>query len=177
MADPLSKDHPTKDRTFSMTWQDPKANAAKGLAMGGKEYMTALMRGEMPAPPIAVLMGFRITEIGEGGVVMVLDPSERTYNPLGTVHGGVAATVLDSVMGCAVHTTLPPGRGYTTLEIKINYLRAMSEQTGPVRAEGKLVHAGRSTAMAEGRIVDSTGKIYAAGSTTCLLFDMPGAKA
>ena len=165
-----------KERSFSMTWQDPAATAAKGLAMSGKEYMGAVMRGEMPMPPIAALMGFRFVEVEDGRVIMELAPTERLYNPLGIVHGGVAATVLDSVMGCSVHTTLPPGRGYTTLEIKINYLRAMSEQTGPVRAVGTVVHAGRSTAMAEGRLIDGAGKIYAAGSTTCLLFDAPKPK-
>ena len=164
------------DRTFHMTWQDPKATAAKGLALGGLAYIQALIRGELQPPPITLLMGFRMTEAEPGRVVMVLEPSERTYNPLGTVHGGVAATVLDSVMGCAVHTTLPPGRGYTTLEIKVNYVRAMSEQTGQVRAEGTVVHAGRSTAVAEGRLVDGTGRVYASGSTTCLLFDLPAAK-
>ena len=170
-------ERPTADRTFQMTWHDTKEAAMRGLAMAGKDYIAAMVRGEMPAPPIAVLIGFRMTESEVGRSVMTLVPSERQYNPLGTVHGGVAATVLDSVMGCAVHTTLPPGRGFTTLEIKINYLRAMSEQTGPVRAEGKVVHSGRSTAVAEGRIVDGEGRIYATGTTTCLLFDLPRASA
>jgi uncharacterized protein (TIGR00369 family) len=159
-----------------MTWSDPAQVAAQGLAMGGKAYIEALRDGTMPAPPISVLMGFRVTEVADGRVVFTLDPSERTYNPLGFVHGGVAATLLDSVMGCAVHTTLPIGRGFTTLEIKINYLRAMSEETGTVQAEGKVVHAGRSTAMAEGRIVDAKGKLYGVGSTTCMLLDLPPPK-
>jgi uncharacterized protein (TIGR00369 family) len=161
------------DRTFHMTWHDTQEAAARGLAMAGKDYIAAMVRGEMPAPPIAMLIGFRMTDSAVGRAVMTLEPTERLYNPLGSVHGGVAATILDSVMGCAVHTTLPPGRGYTTLEIKINYVRAMSQQTGPVRAEGTVIHAGRSTAVAEGRLVDSAGKIYATGSTTCLLFDLP----
>jgi uncharacterized protein (TIGR00369 family) len=159
-----------------MTWQDPKATAAQGMALSGLAYMQAIVRGELPLPPICHLVGIRFTEAAPGRIVMVLDPSERHYNALGTVHGGIAATVLDSVMGCAVHCTLPPGRGYTTLEIKVNYLRAITEETGPVRAEGTVVHAGRSTAMAEGRLVDGAGRVYAAGSTTCLLFDLPPAK-
>ena len=169
-------DGPSADRSFRMTWQDAKATAALGLAMSGLAYMQAMVSGELPLPPICRLVGFRFVEAAAGRVAMVLDPSERHYNPLGSVHGGIAATVLDSVMGCAVHSMLPQGRGYTTLEIKINYLRAMTEQTGPVRAEGTVLHLGRQIAMAEGRIVGDGGRIYAAGTTTCLLFDLPPAK-
>jgi uncharacterized protein (TIGR00369 family) len=169
-------DRPSADRSFHMTWDDPVAAAAHGLALGGLAYLQGILRGEFPQPPICLLVGFRFTEAAAGRVVMTFDPSERLYNPLGVVHGGAAATVLDSVMGCAVHSTLAPGRAYTTLEIKINYLRAMTGQTGPVRAEGTVVHAGRSTAMAEGRLLDGAGRVCAAGSTTCLLFDLPPAK-
>jgi uncharacterized protein (TIGR00369 family) len=166
-------DEAPRERSVLVTWQDPLPAARRGLAMSGLDYLRAIWSGELSAAPIARLIGFEFTEIAEGRVAITLAPGERHYNPLGTVHGGIAATMLDTTMGCAVHSTLPRGRGYTTLEIKINYLRAMTEQTGPVRAEATVVHAGRQTAMAEGRIVDGAGRVYAAGTTTCLLFDIP----
>jgi uncharacterized protein (TIGR00369 family) len=104
---------------------------------------------------------------------MALDPAEFHYNPLSTVHGGVAATILDSVMACAVQSTLPAGRGYTTLEIKVNYVRAITAATGRLRAEGKIIHVGRQVGTAEGRLVDAEGRLYVHGTTTCLAFAMP----
>ena len=111
-----------------------------------------------------------------GEAEFVCTPGERHTNPLGTVHGGLAATLLDSAMGCAVHTTLEPGIGYTTAELKINYIRAMTPQTGPVHAVGKVVHVGRQMAVAEGRLTGADGRLYATGSTTCLVFPLPPAK-
>lgn len=166
-------DRPKAERTLTISWQDPLPTSRVGRTMAGREYLEAILRGELPHPPISRLVGFEFTLVAEGRVVITLAPGEQHYNPLGTVHGGIAATVLDSVMGCAVHSTLPRGRAFTTLEIKVNYLRAMSAQTGLVRAEGTVIHAGRQTAMAEGRIVDGAGRVYAAGTTTCLLFDIP----
>jgi uncharacterized protein (TIGR00369 family) len=110
--------------------------------------------------------------VSEGRVVFIGTPTRAHYNPLGTVHGGWAATLLDSCMGCAVHTTLPAGKGYTTLEIKISYLRAMTDKTGTVRAEGVVLHAGRRSALAEGKLIDAAGKLLAHGTTTCMIFDM-----
>ena len=106
---------------------------------------------------------------------MELRPDESQYNPIGSVHGGIIATVLDSVMGCAVHTKLPVGRGYTTLEIKVNYLRAVRDASGVMRAIGTVIHLGRQTAMAEARLVDEHGKLYAQSTTTCMVFDIPTA--
>ena len=114
-------------------------------------------------------MNFNIVEVGEGRAVFAVDPAEYHYNPIGVVHGGLAATLLDSAMGCAVHSTLPAGAGYTTLEIKVNFIRAMTADTGRVRCEAKVVHVGGRTATAEGRVVDEAGKLYAHGSTTCLV--------
>jgi len=108
-------------------------------------------------------------EVSEGHAVFAVDPDEYHYNPIGVVHGGLAATLLDSAMGCAVHSKLPPGAGYTTLEIKVNFIRAMTGETGRVRCEAKIVHSGARTATAEGRIVDEAGKLYAHGTTTCLI--------
>ncbi|MBI3516490.1 MAG: PaaI family thioesterase [Proteobacteria bacterium] len=163
----------TDERRRVVTWQDPVATARAGLALSGLDYLNAVVGGALPPPPITALVGFTLETVEPGRAMMVLTPGEHHYNPLGAVHGGIAATLLDSVMGCAVHTTLPVGRGYTTVEIKINYLKAMTATTGAVRAEGKIVQVGRQIAMAEGRITDDAGRLYAAGTATCLVFDLP----
>ncbi len=134
------------------------------------EYLQKIISGEFPPPPIGVLMNFRIAELSEGHAVFTVEPAEYHYNPIGVVHGGVAATLLDSAMGCAIHSTLPAGATYTTLEIKVNYIRAMSSETGLVRGEANAIHVGGRTATAEGRIVDEQGKLYAHGTTTCIIF-------
>jgi uncharacterized protein (TIGR00369 family) len=115
-------------------------------------------------------LNFGLVELDEGRAVFSVEPAEYHYNPIGVVHGGLAATLLDSALGCAVHTALPAGAGYTTLEIKVNFVRAMTAETGLVRCEAKLIHLGGRTATAEGRIVDKDGKLYAHGTTTCLVF-------
>jgi len=114
-------------------------------------------------------MDFQLVELEEGRAVFAVDPAEYHYNPIGVVHGGLAATLLDSAMGCAVHSMLPAGTGYTTLELKVNFIRAMTAETGRVRAEGKLIHLGSRTATAEGRVIDESGKLYAQATTTCLI--------
>jgi uncharacterized protein (TIGR00369 family) len=115
-------------------------------------------------------MGFDLAEVSEGRVVFTLDPGEQHYNPIGVVHGGVAATLLDSAMGCAVASMLPKGRAYTTLEIKVNYVRALKFETGRVRAIGSVIHMGGQVATAEARLVDAAEKLYAHATTTCILF-------
>ena len=154
-------------------WEDQAASAEALRALSGRDFLTGILDGRIPAPPVARLLGFTFTGVAEGSVAMELDPAEFHYNPLSTVHGGVAATILDSVMACAVHSTLPAGRGYTTLEIKINYVRAITAATGRLRAEGKIIHVGRQVATAEGRLVDASGRLYVHGTTTCLVFAMP----
>lgn len=143
------------------------AEAGRGLS--GLEFLQKIVAGELPRPPIAALMNFELVELSEGHAVFAVEPAEYHYNPIGVVHGGLAATLLDSATGCAVHSTLPAGASYTTLEIKVNFVRAMNAETGRVRAEAKLIHLGRKTATAEGRIVDEAGKLYAHGTTTCLI--------
>jgi len=138
--------------------------------MDGLALMTGVMNGTFPAPPIARVLGFRVSEVEAGRVVFTYAPVFDHYNPLGSVHGGVAATLLDSVMGCCIHTTLKAGTGYTTVEIKVNYVRAMTDKTGPVRAEGKVINVGARIATSEGRLVDGAGKLLAHGTTTCLVF-------
>ena len=160
----------SNQRTRTITWQDPRALAKSADGLSGMEYLQKIVAGELPPPPFGVLLNFRIAELSEGHAVFTVEPAEYHYNPIGVVHGGLAATLLDSAMGCAVHSTLPAGAGYTTLEIKVNYLRPMSAETGEVRCEADIIHAGRTTAVAEGRIVDAKGKIYAHGTTTCIIF-------
>lgn len=157
-------------RTRTITWEDPHALAKSAVGLSGLEYLKKIVAGELPPPPIGVLMNFRISELSEGHAVFVVEPAEYHYNPIGVVHGGVAATLLDSAMGCAVHSTLPAGATYTTLEIKVNYIRAISAETGLVRCEANIIHTGGRTATAEGKIVDSQGKLYAHGTTTCIIF-------
>jgi uncharacterized protein (TIGR00369 family) len=126
-----------------------------------------VVKGELPPPPMAHLMDIRLTEVEKGKAVFRGTPQEFHYNPLGSVHGGYGATLLDSAMGCAVHSVLDAGDIYTTLEFKINFLRAMTHETGEVRGVGTIVHAGRTTAIAEGKIEDAAGKLYAFATTTC----------
>ena len=160
----------TKERTRTITLQDPHALANAAAGLSGLEYLHKIVAGELAPPPIGLLLDFRIAEISEGHAVFLVTPAEFHYNPIGVVHGGVAATLLDSAMGCAVHSTLPAGASYTTLEIKVNYVRAMTAETGEVRCEAKVIHVGGRTAMAEGRIVDAAGKLYAHATTTCIIF-------
>ena len=157
-------------RTLTVSWEDPRALAEAGRGLSGLEYLRKMVAGELPRPPISALMNFGLVELGEGYAVFGVEPAEYHYNPIGVVHGGLAATLLDSAMGCAVHTALPAGAGYTTLEIKVNFVRPMTAETGPVRCEAKLVHLGGRTATAEGRVVGGDGKLYAHGTTTCLIF-------
>lgn len=141
---------------------------ARGL--DGIDLMKGILEGRLPAPPIAKAIGFDMEEVEPGRVVFAYDPIAEHYNPLGSIHGGIAATLLDSVMGCSVHTMLKAGTGYTTVEIKINYVRAMTPKTGRARAEGKVINLGQRIATAEGRLVDPSGKLLAHGTTTCLIF-------
>jgi uncharacterized protein (TIGR00369 family) len=158
------------ERTLTISWEDPRALAEAGRALSGLEYLQKLVTGALPRPPMNALMNFDLVELSEGHAVFAVEPAEYHYNPIGVVHGGLAATLLDSAMGCAVHSTLPAGAGYTTLEVKVNFVRALTAETGRVRCEAKLVHLGGRTATAEGRIVDKDGKLYAHGTTTCFIF-------
>jgi uncharacterized protein (TIGR00369 family) len=139
----------------------------------GLEQLRAVFDPDRPerAPGIGRTMGFTVIELEEGRVVFGGHPDESVYNPIGTVHGGYAATLLDSAVGCAVHSVLKAGQGYTTLELKVAYHRAMTKDTGPVRAEGRVIHAGRRAAFAEGQLTDAQGRLYATATSTLLVFD------
>jgi uncharacterized protein (TIGR00369 family) len=158
-------------RERRVTWSDPTALAQAGRGLSGRDYLEAMRAGTLPRPPVADLIGFAIDEVDEGRVVMTLTPAEYHYNPIGSVHGGIIATVLDSVMGCAVHSLLKVGQAYSTLEIKVNYLRAVEGRAGPLRAEGRVLHFGRRTALAEATLTDAGGRRYAHATTTCILLD------
>jgi uncharacterized protein (TIGR00369 family) len=156
-------------RSLNISWEDPLAAFAAGKALAGLEYMNEMIAGRIAPPPIMRLMGFRLTEVGEGLAVFECDPGEQHYNPIGVVHGGLAMTLLDSAMGCCVHTRLKANVGYTTLEAKVNMVRAITSKTGTLRATGKVIHLGGKTATAEGRLEDAAGKLYAHGTTTCII--------
>jgi uncharacterized protein (TIGR00369 family) len=159
-----------QDRTRSFSWTDPMASAAAGLQTPGLEYLRGIMAGAFPPPPIAQLLAFSIIEVDPGRVVFALEPAEWMYNPIGSVHGGVAATMLDSCMGCAVHSTLEAGVRYTTTDLQVRYIRAMTESTGRVLAEGRAVHVGRRTATAESRLfVERDEALIAHATTGCAI--------
>jgi uncharacterized protein (TIGR00369 family) len=140
--------------------------------MDGLAQMQAMMRGELPAPPIAETLDFLVVEVEHGRAVFQGTPGVAHLNPLGTVHGGWYATLLDSALGCCIHASLPRGKGYTTLELKVNMIRALTPKVPRVRAVGQLIHLGGQTATADARLVGPDGKLYAHASTTCLIFDL-----
>ncbi|HVY07474.1 MAG TPA: PaaI family thioesterase [Burkholderiales bacterium] len=142
----------------------------------GLQFLRDIASGTLPYPPIGKALNFFPVEAEEGRVVFQGTPTFDFYKPIGTVHGGWACALLDSCMSCAVQTMIPAGFGYTTGELKVNFVRALTERTGPIRAEGKVIHPGRQLATAEGRIVDADGKLYAHGTTTCLIFPLPQEK-
>jgi uncharacterized protein (TIGR00369 family) len=157
-------------RERALTWEDPVATAAAGAKMSGLDYMRALVAGELPPAPIAVTMRMGPIELEEGRVVFAAEPGEEHYNPIGVVHGGYAATVLDSVLGCAVHTTLPVGTGYTSLGLEVKYLRPITRDTGRVLGEGRVLYRGRRQATAEATLTAAdSGKLLATGTSTLMI--------
>ena len=158
-------------RTLTVEWSDPAALAAAGRSMPGIDFLRAIRDGRLPPPPIAQLLGFSLVEVEPGHAVFEFTPREQHYNPIGVVHGGLAMTLLDSAMGCCVQTRMPAGSGYTTLEAKTNLVRAITDQTGRLRAIGKVVHLGNRIATAEGRLEDAAGKLYAHATTTCIVLN------
>jgi uncharacterized protein (TIGR00369 family) len=158
------------DKTRTYTFDARRADPREIIQWSGLEYLQKVFSGEVAGAAIAQTLGFAPLSLERGRVIFEGEPQDFVYNPIGTVHGGFAATMLDSALGCAIHSALPAGVAYTTVELKINYVRAMSDRTGPVRAEGNVVHVGRSIATAEGRLYGrDDGKLYAHGSTTCLV--------
>jgi len=161
---------PETTRTREITWQDPVPVAAQGARMSGLEYIQALAAGELPPPPIAVLMRFEPVEVEPGRAVFEGEPGEEHYNPIGVVHGGYAATILDSALGCAVHTTLPAGAGYTTLSLEVKLVRPITREVGKVLAEAEVLYRGRRQATAQARLTGAAeGKLLAHATATCMI--------
>ena len=157
------------ERTRVTTWDDPLETLAGVRGMSGLESLRAMIAGELPPAPIGQTMGFRLVEAEPGRATFAAEPAEFHYNPIGVVHGGFALTLLDSAMGCALHSTLEAGVAYTTLEVKANFVRPLTSDTGEVRCTGIVVHGGRTVATAEGRIEGADGKLYAHGTSTLLI--------
>lgn len=166
----FAEDRPEATRTRELVWQDPMPAVAAGARLTGLEYMTALITGALPPPPIAVTMRFAPVEVAEGGAVFEGRPGEEHYNPIGVVHGGYAATLLDTVLGCAVHTTLGAGEAYTTLTLETKYLRPILRDTGVVRAAAEVTHRGRRQASAEAKLTTADGeRLLASATSTCMI--------
>jgi uncharacterized protein (TIGR00369 family) len=175
----MTKAEATRAEWLAILAQAPARRSAAGVtpvetmrAMSGLEFMRAYADGRLPHPPINDTLNFYLIEARAGHAVFMGEPKGDYYNPLGSVHGGWAATLLDSCMGCAAHTTVSAGQGYTTVEFKLNCVRPVMPDTGPLRAEGKVINAGRTIVTAEGRLLDAGGKLYAHGTETCLIFPL-----
>jgi uncharacterized protein (TIGR00369 family) len=162
-------------RTRTVEWHDPMITAAGALERSGLATMEAIRDGVLPPPPIAKLMQMGVTALEEGRVEFTCELDESVYNPIGVVHGGLVCTMLDTVAGCAVHTTLPAGVGYTSIELKVNYLRAVHASSGPLTAIGRVVKPGRRVAFAEGEVLDAAGRTVATASSSLLVFPIPAA--
>src|ERR1044072_6251233 len=176
-AELYAQSSPETTRERTLVWQDPVPTAAAGATMTGREYMEAIVAGELPPPPIAVTMRMGPIELGEGRAVFAGEPGEEHYNPIGVVHGGYAATLLDSALGCAVHTTLPAGVAYTSLGLEAKYVRPITRHTGrvPARALGEptALYGGRKQATAEANLTAAdTGKLLAHGVATCMILEL-----
>jgi len=160
----------TRTRTF--TWSDPAQLATLVGQKSGLELMRALSNGDLPSPPIMSLIDLARLTAEEGRVTVELDPQEFHYNPLGTMHGGIISTLLDTAAACSVHTTLPAGVGYTSLDLTVKFLRPITLKTGRITCTGSVLQKGRRTALAEARLTDSADRLLAYASSTCLIFDL-----
>ncbi|MFD7879993.1 PaaI family thioesterase [Streptomyces sp. NPDC059766] len=157
-------------RTRTYEWDDPGVTAAAAARDAGIDFLRAMQEGRVPGPPILATLDFSLDEVEPGRVVFSLMPGEEHYNPIGSVHGGVYATLLDSAAGCAVHSTLPHGMAYTSLDLTVKFLRRITVDTGRVRAVGRVVQAGRRTALAEATLIDASDRLLAHATSSCMLF-------
>ena len=163
---------PDETRTRTYSWTDPAATQAALAGRSGLAVLTAMLRGELPPPPVMSTLEIQPGEVGEGWITFRLMPQEMHYNPLGTVHGGVLATLLDSATGCAVHSVLAAGFGYTSVDLTAKYLRPVTAQTGPLTVTGKVLSRGSRTALAEARLTDGRDRLLAHATSTCMIFDL-----
>ncbi|MEU9187372.1 PaaI family thioesterase [Streptomyces sp. NPDC048484] len=160
------------DRSRTFTWADPAVSAAAVGRGTGLDFLRDIVAGRLPAPPISATLGFDLEEVEYGRAVFAMAPGEEHYNPIGSVHGGVYATLLDSAAGCAVQSVLPQGTGYTSLDLTLKFLRPITVDTGKVRAVGTVLNSGRRTALAQAELLDSTDRLLAHATSSCLLFPM-----
>jgi uncharacterized protein (TIGR00369 family) len=157
-----------RSRTYD--WEDPAVSATAVGQYSGLDFLREVQAGRLPAPPIAATLGMTLEEVEHGRVVFALVPGEEHYNPIGSVHGGVYATLLDSAAGCAVQSVLPQGMGYTSLDLNVKFLRPVTVDTGKVRAVGTVLNSGRRTALAQAELFDSGDRLLAHTTSSCLLF-------
>ena len=160
----------TNGRSRTFTWEDPSIISKAFEELSGLEYSKKMITGDLPPPPIAQLIGFRLIEVDVGLAVFEFNPEEYHYNPIGSLHGGIPCTLLDSAMGCAVQTTLPEYAGHAMIEIKVNFLRKITKENGLMRCEGHVVHSGNRLAMAEARLKDKKGALFSHGTGTAMIF-------
>lgn len=165
----------TQSRTRTFSWSDPSIHASHVGRSTGLEMLQALASGELPAPPIMALIDLASLAVTEGSVTLQLDPQEFHYNPLGTMHGGVISTLLDTAAACSVHSTLPAGVGYTSLDLNVKFLRPITLASGRLTCVGSVLQSGRRTALAEARLTDASDRLVAQAMSTCLLFPLPPA--
>lgn len=160
-----------RKRTYE--WVNPVELSEKGRTMSGYDFLNGILRGELPPPPIAATLDFHPLSLEEGKVTFEFVPREFHYNPIGSVHGGVISTLLDTAMGCALQSRLPQGVAYTTLELKVNFIKAVTHKSGRMKTEGRLIHLGKTTALIEADLKDEAGALYAHGVSTCMLLKLP----
>ncbi|GAB2615781.1 phenylacetic acid degradation protein [Paractinoplanes abujensis] len=165
----------TQPRTRTFSWTDPSVHAAMIGRSSGLELLQAMAAGSVPAPPIMSLIDLASMSVAPGSVTLLLDPQEFHYNPLGTMHGGVISTLLDTAAACSVHSTLPAGVGYTSLDLNVKFLRAVTLSSGRLTCVGTVLQSGRRTALAEARLTDSSGRLVAQAMSSCMVFPLPGA--
>lgn len=159
-------------REKTIAWHDVDEALAAMPTLAGLEYLQKMASGELPAAPIAAHMEMDLIDVQHGLVTFTCQPDDSHYNPIGMVHGGLVCTVLDSALGCATHSTLPAGLGYTSIEIKVNYLRPVTSDSGPLRCAGRVIKPGRRVAFAEAEVVDAAGKVVATASGSLLVFPL-----
>lgn len=160
-----------RSRTYD--WEDPAVSAAAVGRYSGLDFLREVQAGRLPAPPVAATLGMTLEEVEHGRAVFALVPGEEHYNPIGSVHGGVYATLLDSAAGCAVQSVLPPAMGYTSLDLNVKFLRPVTVDTGRIRAVGTVLNSGRRTALAQAELLDAAGRLLAHTTSSCLLFPVP----
>jgi uncharacterized protein (TIGR00369 family) len=156
-------------RSRTVTWEDPMIGAEAALSLSGLDYLRSIADGDIPPPPVATLLGMELAHVETGRAVFTLEPGEHLSNPIGSVHGGMLTTLLDSALGCAVHSTLDAGVAYTTVDLSVTFLRPVTRETGRLICEADVIHTGRKIATARAQIVDGDGRVYATATTTCII--------